>query len=269
MIFGKRISRGLLNIITCIARTCLRCDRRQQPREWSKKHALSLSEGFVQQGRSLFDARSVLSVREHGKMARTLLAAFFNIPSRPILWSLVWCGLFLHGALSPSHACVPDLDIAKPLPLEEEAVGVSHIINNLGQSTIHERFFHETYYSGMLITPSYKEGTLIFHPPARLEKHVTVPARESFIAEGDSLHYENPSRDISHTFALQDYPALAALIDGLRSLFNGDEETLRQVFHVSMTGTPDIWQLTLSPKTQNEENEEDGVDCLHLPHSPH
>jgi len=40
--------------------------------EWSKKS--------VQQGRSHFDARSVLPVREHGKMARTPLAAFFNIP---------------------------------------------------------------------------------------------------------------------------------------------------------------------------------------------
>jgi len=40
--------------------------------EWSKKS--------VQQCRSLFDARSVLSVREHGKKARTPLAAFFNIP---------------------------------------------------------------------------------------------------------------------------------------------------------------------------------------------
>jgi len=34
----------------------------------------------VQQGRSDFDARSVLPVREHGKIARTPLAAFFNIP---------------------------------------------------------------------------------------------------------------------------------------------------------------------------------------------
>jgi len=38
------------------------------------------SKKFVQQGRSLFDARSVHFVREHGKMARTLLASFFNIP---------------------------------------------------------------------------------------------------------------------------------------------------------------------------------------------
>jgi len=59
-------------------------------RECSKKHALSLSEGFVQQGRSHFDERSVLIVREHGKMVTlpmrnrfgrqgTPLAAFFNI----------------------------------------------------------------------------------------------------------------------------------------------------------------------------------------------
>jgi len=46
--------------------------------------ATDISEGecskkFVQQGRSRFDARSVLPVREHGKMARTPLAVFFNI----------------------------------------------------------------------------------------------------------------------------------------------------------------------------------------------
>ncbi|MEC4672682.1 MAG: hypothetical protein VST68_00705, partial [Nitrospirota bacterium] len=33
-------------------------------REWSTKHVLSLSEGTVQQGRSQFDARSVLLVRD-------------------------------------------------------------------------------------------------------------------------------------------------------------------------------------------------------------
>ena len=42
-------------------------------REWSKKP--------VQQGRSHFGARSVLGLREHRKMARTPLAAFFNIPN--------------------------------------------------------------------------------------------------------------------------------------------------------------------------------------------
>ena len=40
------------------------------------------SKKSVQQGRSHFDARSVQAVREHGKMARTPLAAFFNIPRK-------------------------------------------------------------------------------------------------------------------------------------------------------------------------------------------
>ena len=65
---------------TPMANTCQRGAGQHQLGECSKKHALSLSEGFVQQGRSHFDARSVLSVREHGKMARTPLVAFFNIP---------------------------------------------------------------------------------------------------------------------------------------------------------------------------------------------
>jgi len=43
------------------------------------------SKKSVQQGRSPFDARSVLSVREHGKRARTPLAAFFNIPRKEFL----------------------------------------------------------------------------------------------------------------------------------------------------------------------------------------
>ncbi len=60
----------------------------QRLRVGSKKHALSLPEGSVQpcpeaarrEGRSHFDARSVCVIREHGKMARTPLAAFFNRP---------------------------------------------------------------------------------------------------------------------------------------------------------------------------------------------
>jgi len=58
----------------------------QRLRVGSKKHALSLPEGSVQpcpeaprrEGRSHFYAWIVCLIREHGKMARTPLAAFFN-----------------------------------------------------------------------------------------------------------------------------------------------------------------------------------------------
>jgi hypothetical protein len=63
---------GLLNIALQQAIKASDEPRIVNGRECSKK--------FVQQGRSHFDARSVLIVREHGKRARTPLAAFFNIP---------------------------------------------------------------------------------------------------------------------------------------------------------------------------------------------
>ncbi|MEC4673170.1 MAG: hypothetical protein VST68_03160 [Nitrospirota bacterium] len=70
--------------------------------EWSKKSAVSPAptQGcqdalFHGQGRSQFGARSVLTVREHGKIWRTLLAApstrlrtcFFNIPRKVLFTS--------------------------------------------------------------------------------------------------------------------------------------------------------------------------------------
>ncbi len=160
-----------------------------------------------------------------------------------------------------SHGCEPHPNTAQRIPLKEKHVGVDRVIENFGQSTIREQAFHETYYSHMLTTPSHKEGTLVFHPPARLEKHVRVPIVESFIINENSLLYENPSREISQTFSLQEYPSLATLIEGLRALFNGDQETLRQFFFVTMSGTPEVWELNLSPRTQSDE---DGVDCIRL-----
>ncbi len=160
-----------------------------------------------------------------------------------------------------SYGCEPHPNTAQRIPFKEKHVDVDRVIENLGQSTIREQTFHETYYSQMLTTPSHKEGTLVFYPPARLEKHVRVPVEESFIINENSLLYENPSREISQTFSLQEYPSLATLIEGLRSLFNGDQETLRLFFHVSMTGTPETWELTLSPITQSDE---DGVECILL-----
>ncbi len=54
--------------------------RYQQHRVCSKKSVQSCPEASRRKGRSPFCARSVLALREHGKRARTPLAAFFNRP---------------------------------------------------------------------------------------------------------------------------------------------------------------------------------------------
>jgi hypothetical protein len=63
---------GSVEYFMSIGHRCFRTATDISERECSKK--------FVQQGCSRFDARSVLPVREHGKRARTPLAAFSNIP---------------------------------------------------------------------------------------------------------------------------------------------------------------------------------------------
>ena len=63
---------GVLNNKNFQGQICPGLDYSSRLRVGSKKS--------VQQGRSRFCARSVHLVREHGKMARTPLAAFFNRP---------------------------------------------------------------------------------------------------------------------------------------------------------------------------------------------
>ncbi len=65
---------GPVEYFLFIGHRCFRTATDISERECSKK--------FVRQGRSRFDARSVLPVREHGKRARTPLATFFNIPKK-------------------------------------------------------------------------------------------------------------------------------------------------------------------------------------------
>ncbi len=167
----------------------------------------------------------------------------------------------MFGLPTPSYACEPHPNTDQQQSVQNASVNIDTIMKNLGQHTVREQSFHETYYSGMLITPSFKEGTLIFHPPDRLEKHVRIPTEESFIASENSLLYENPARGISQSFSLHEYPALATLVEGLRALFSGNKGTLKQFFDIAMTGTPEDWQLELSPLIQDEE---DGVNCIRL-----
>ena len=74
----------------------------------------------IQQGRSDFDARSVLSVREHDKMARTPLVAFFKIHS---MWKWA-CLLEAHILL----VRLPSLDEESPGLLKDGMCGKKRMV---------------------------------------------------------------------------------------------------------------------------------------------
>ncbi len=109
---GNRIIRGLLNSSLRVAHTRSMRHRRQHARECSKKSVQPCPERRRREGRSRFDARSVRFVREHGKTARTPLAAFFNIPIRCLVLSLAVL----------ASGCVSQGLFPKTGPLEEVEV---------------------------------------------------------------------------------------------------------------------------------------------------
>lgn len=157
---------------------------------------------------------------------------------------------------TPKSICLPNHPAVQE---SDKAWTIDLLMKQLPQGLHHEERFRETYTSTMLTQAIVKEGTLRFTPPSKLEKHVMSPFEEIFIAEGEILRYENPEQGISTTFAMQDIPSLSVFILGLRSLFTGNVNHLRQHFHLTLTGTDRSWNLKLRPVTSSESST---MECI-------
>lgn len=105
--------------------------------------------------------------------------------------------------------------------------------------------FQETHYSNFLTEPVTTTGILTFHPPSRMEKHILVPFEEIYVVDDQYVHFENPTKGISKTFPLDEYPAFQGFLVGFRSALAGDFETLKQFFDIVVEGTKDQWTLRL------------------------
>ncbi len=180
-----------------------------------------------------------------------------KILSLPIsLFTIVLMGFPVSA--TPKRICIPN----QPSVQESDKTWtIDRLMEELPQGLHHLERFRETYTSSMLTQPIVKEGTLQFTPPFKLEKHVLSPFEEIFIAEGDTLRYENPEQGISTTFAMREIPTLSVFILGLRSLFTGNVSHLRQHFHLTLTGTDRLWSLHLRPVTSSEPST---MECIQL-----
>jgi len=105
--------------------------------------------------------------------------------------------------------------------------------------------FQETHYSSLLTEPLITTGILTFHSPSRMEKHVLVPFEEIYVVDGQHVHFENPTKGISKTFSLAEYPSLQGFLVGIRSALTGDFKILKQFFDISLEGTKGQWTLRL------------------------
>lgn len=116
----------------------------------------------------------------------------------------------------------------------------------------HARFV-ERKFSALLKAPVESTGTLIFRAPDILERRTIEPQRESVRIQGSVVTYEGaPVRGQAQkrTLALSDAPLLEALVESLRATLAGNLPELRRHYDVTMKGSGQAWQLTLTPRAR-------------------
>ena len=105
--------------------------------------------------------------------------------------------------------------------------------------------FTEKKYLSLLDKPVQSSGELVFTPPDRLEKRTLQPKPESVVVEGGEVTLERAGK--RHTLRLAENPAVAVLVDSIRSTLAGDLGALTRAYSVALDGAPARWKLVLRP----------------------
>ena len=105
--------------------------------------------------------------------------------------------------------------------------------------------FTEKKYLALLDRPVESAGELAFTPPDRMEKRTTTPRAESVVVEGGSVSLERGGK--RQSLQLRENPAVAVLVESIRSTLAGDLAALTRAYSVGLSGSPSDWRLTLRP----------------------
>ena len=131
----------------------------------------------------------------------------------------------------------------------QNTLTLEQVLAPLTQSPAVRAPFVEKRHLALLSEPVVVRGELAFQPPDRLEKLVTSPEPEKLVLDGDEMAIES-ARLGSRRMNIRLYPAVNALMTGLRATLSGNAAKLREVFFVSVDGTGEDWSLTLRPRSQ-------------------
>lgn len=147
---------------------------------------------------------------------------------RPRLYRLLTLMLMLLPAISPAAE-----------------FNVDTLLGNLAQVRSDHAYFTETKSIALLKTPVQSAGELFYTAPDHLEKRTLTPTPETMILDHDTLLIERGRH--RQRLRLQDYPALAAFIDSIRSTLAGDRGALERNYRLNLDGTAQGWMLELLP----------------------
>jgi len=107
--------------------------------------------------------------------------------------------------------------------------------------------FVERKFLGVLKQPLESTGTLLFQAPDHVEKHTLTPKLESLILDHGVLTIEIKTRNIKRTLVIQEYPAIWAFVESIRSTLAGDLATLERFYKIKLEGDSAHWKVQLLP----------------------
>jgi len=134
-----------------------------------------------------------------------------------------------------SHA-----ETAAPWDLQQLMQALSQVKESRGN-------FTESKYLSVLDRPLKSSGTLLFQSPGHLEKHTLSPKVESLVLDQGVLTIESKARNIKRTLVLQEYPAIWAFVESIRSTLAGDLPTLQRFYQIELEGNAARWKMRLLP----------------------
>jgi outer membrane lipoprotein-sorting protein len=130
------------------------------------------------------------------------------------------------------------------------AWGLPQLMQGLAQVKSSQGKFTERKYLAVLIAPLDSSGTISFQAPGHLEKHTLKPKAESLVLDQGVLTIDSKARNIKRTLVLQEYPAVWAFVESIRSTLAGDLPTLQRFYKVRLKGNATKWSMLLVPLEQ-------------------
>ena len=128
-----------------------------------------------------------------------------------------------------------------------ESWSVNELMGEMAQVEKSKATFVERKYLSMLKEPLKFSGQLEYTAPSKLVKFTLRPTPERMVLDQDKLEVQRGTSMAKHVLSLQEYPAIWALVESMRSTLSGDVETLYRFYQVDMTGTRGKWRLKLLP----------------------
>ena len=106
--------------------------------------------------------------------------------------------------------------------------------------------FVERKFISLLKAPLKYSGTLSYTAPGHLEKYTLLPKPESMVLDKNTLVVQSGEAQ-KRALTLQNYPALWAFVESIRSTLAGDITTLNRFYQVTLEGNRQQWLLILRP----------------------